>query len=441
MHPLPPGPSAPPLVQSARFGFRPYELLAACAARWGDAFTLRLHARPPHVVFSRPDAIRAIFTAASDDLRAGEGNAHILPFVGPGSLLVLDGARHLDERRVVLPAFTGDHLGAYAATMRDVTTAAIARWPRGRPFRLHRALQAITFEVILRTVFGLSHAAKRDQVRALLAPFLARAGGVTAPLVLLVPALQRDLGAWSPMGFFRRRMREVDAIVDDEIRARRSGPPRDDDVLGLLVAARRADGAALTDAELHDELFTLLMTGHETTATALAWVFHRLLTTPDVLARVRAEGDGGYLDAVVGETLRLRPVFATVVRAVARPTRIAGWDLPAGVMAVASPYLTHRRADVWPDPESFHPDRFHGRRVDPYAYYPFGGGVRRCIGAAFATFEIRLVVAEVLARVDLALAGARDARPVGRNVSVAPAGGVPVVATDRCSAASTPTAG
>jgi cytochrome P450 len=441
---LPPGPAAPAIVQGLRFVRRPVEWFDECRDRYGDPFTIRLPSSPPVVLFSDPAAIRDIFTGDDDALHAGEATIILRPILGANSVLLLDGARHLHERRMMMPPFHGDRMRAYGATMRDVTERALATWPVGTPFPLMPRTQAITLDVIMRTVFGLSDGATMSTLRDRLRRFVAIA---VNPLYLW-PVLQVDLGPLSPWGRFQRLRREIDRLLGEEIATRRAtdGAERTD-VLSLLLAARDEHGEPMGETELRDELMTLLLAGHETTATALAWTMHRILTAPDVLARVRGEiaavaGDGGrlapedvgrleYLDAVVKETMRLNPVIPDVMRIVKRPLRIGGIDLPAGVGATPNIHAAHRRPETWPDPLAFRPERFLGTRPSPYEYFPFGGGVRRCLGMAFALYEMKIVLATLLARADFAIAPGYGVRVVRRNVTWVPSEGMPVVVTRR----------
>jgi cytochrome P450 len=439
---LPPGPTAPRFVQFLLDGFWPTRFMEGCARRYGDPFTIRFPWTPHLVFFSHPDAIRDIFTADPADLRAGEANVDLLPVLGQHSLLLLDGARHLRERRLMLPPFHGERMQAYGRIMREVTDRSIDAWPVGQPFPIHARMQGITLDVILRAVFGVEDGARQTELRDALTRLIAF---VTSPaaVFLFVPSLQRDVGPLSPGGRFARLGRRVDALIYAEIARRRTeGPGGREDILSMLVEARDEDGRPMSDQELRDEMITLLLAGHETTATSLAWAFHRVLSRPDVLAKLRAEiaqvvGTGPvapqhvsaleYLDAVVKETARLNPVVPNVGRRLRTPTWIGGHHLPAGVVAAPCMYLTHRRPDVWPDPERFDPERFIGTRPSPYAFFPFGGGVRRCIGAAFATYEMKVVLAQVLSRVELRAAPGYRVRLVRRTVTFAPSGGVPVV--------------
>ena len=440
---LPPGPRLPAILQGLQFVLRPTGFVDDCRRRYGDPFTLRVPVSGSVVLFSHPDAVREIFTGDADALRAGEANTILGPILGGSSLLLLDGPRHLRERRMMLPSFHGERMLAYGAVMRDVTAAAIAHWPTGQPFPVLTETQAITLDVIVRTVFGVTDPARAAHLTDRLRRFVAIA---VNPLYLW-PRLQLDLGPWSPWGRFVRLRGEIDALLDAEIAAHRSaGDPAADDVLALLLEARDEDGKPMADADLRDQLVTLLMAGHETTATALAWTLHRILTEPGVEQRLRDEltaVTGGrpvepadvarleYLDGVVKETLRLNPVIPDVMRILTAPTRIGGLDLPAGIGVAPNIHAAHRRPDVWPDPERFDPERFIGTRPNPYAFFPFGGGVRRCLGMAFALYEMKMVLATVLARAEIALAPGYGIRVVRRNVTWAPSEGMPIVLTRR----------
>ena len=444
---LPPGPRRPPLLQSLRYVRQPYEAVEESGRRWGNCFTARALGQPPTVIFADPDAIKDIFMGDPDELRGGEGNAWVLgPILGWHSLLVLDGARHFRERKLLLPPFHGERIHVYGRIMQQITRRVVDTWPLGSPFPVHRELQAITLDVILRAVFGIDEGEELARLRACLLRLLALANG-SAAAFLFIPALRIDLGRFSPWGRFVRDRRDFAAILLAAIaRRRREGTAGRTDVLSMLIDARDEYGEPMRDEELLDEMFTLLMAGHETTATSLAWVLYHVLPRPDVFEKLRAELgrvlDGGavepehvvkleYLDAVIKESARLTPVATNVLRVLKAPARIGGLDLPAGVGVSASIYLTHHRPDLWPDPELFAPERFIGARPNPYTFLPFGGGDRRCLGAAFATYEMKVVLAELLARVDLQIAPGYRMRPVLRTVTVAPSAGMPVVVEAR----------
>jgi cytochrome P450 len=440
---LPPGPRLPALLQGLRFVAEPVAFFERCRRRYGDPFTVHIPVSGRVVLFSDPAAIREIFTGDADVFRAGEANGILRGILGPRSLLLLDGAQHLTERRMMMPPFHGERMLAYGDVMRDVTERAIARWPLGRPFPVLAEMQAITLEVIVRTVFGVVDEDRGARLTDLLRRFI----GIAVQPLLLWPPLQIDLGSQSPWGRFLRLRRDIDALLDAEIAQRRATSDTSaEDVLSLLLAARDEEGRPMPDEALRDELMTLLLAGHETTATALAWALHRVLTEPGVLDRLRDEirRVGGnetlapadvsrldYLDGVVKETLRLNPVIPDVMRILARPARIGGHDLPAGIGVAPNIYATHRRPDVWPEPERFRPERFVGARPSPYEFFPFGGGVRRCLGMAFALYEMRVVLATILARAELEVAPGYGLRIVRRNVTWAPSEGMPVVLTRR----------
>ncbi|HZP42406.1 MAG TPA: cytochrome P450 [Candidatus Binatia bacterium] len=439
---VPPGPAMAPVFQVLRWLRHPIEFMEECAATYGDCFTLRLAASPPLVFFSHPNAVREILTGDDDEMRAGEANFSVAPVLGQHSLLVLDGPRHRHTRRLMLPPFHGERMHAYGDTICAIADAAIDRWPLGVPFPIHPEMQAITLDAIMQTVFGLDGSRHLPALRGLLLELLR----CTATPLMRLPWTRRDRRP-KPWSEAVRLKRELDALLVDEVASRRGiGWPGREDVLGMLIDARDESGRPLSDADLCDELMTLLVAGHETTATSLAWIVSRLLNHPEVLDRLRAEladaARGGaltpervrelpYLDAAIKETLRLDPVFAVVGRRLTRPTRIGGHALPAGVIVTPCIYLTHRRPDVWPDPERFDPSRFLGVRPSPYEFLPFGGGMRRCLGMAFAVYEMQLVVARLVSRTVLRLAVDAPARTVRRNITLAPAGGVPVVLESR----------
>jgi cytochrome P450 len=441
---LPPGPAGSSFRHLLRWIRNPIGLMEEGARDFGDCFTVRfpslpwLAPNPPIVFFSDPAAVREIFTADNDRAHAGEANVDLAPLLGEHSLLLLDGPRHLRERRLMQPPFHGERMLAYGRVMQETTDLVVAGWPIGRPFPVRPEMQRITLDVIMRTVFGVTKGL--DGLGAALTRLL-DAG--TNPLAMLVPL---ELGGLTPRGRFARVAREVDAALFAEIARRRAGEGLGDDILSILVAARDEAGEPMSDAELRDEMITLLVAGYETTATALAWAFHRILSTPAVLERIQAEiaevvGDGpvrpehvsrlAFVDATAKETLRLNPVVPLVGRVLKAPMRIGGVDLPEGVVAAPCIYLAHRRSDVYPDPERFDPERFLGKPANPYTFFPFGGGVRRCIGMAFALYEMKIVLASILARVTLRAAPGTRVTVVPKTFLFAPSGGMPVVVDRR----------
>jgi cytochrome P450 family 135 len=414
---LPPGPRAPRVAQMAAWLARPLWFASQCRARYGDAFTVRIEERP-WVMLADPAAIRAVFTAPPDLVHAGDANAILRPMLGPSSVLLLDGAEHLHQRRLMLPAFHGARLERYRRIMVDATDRALAGWVPGEPVSLRPHAQAITLEVIVRAVFGVEAGPAHDRLRELLSGVLDRLTRVRRMVLVAT------LGPHHPrmIALFRRELAAVDAELHRLIAERRAAPDlaERDDVLSTLLLARDESGAGLSDGELRDELMTLLVAGHETTANSLAWAFERLSRTPGGLERVAA--DPAYAEAAVRETLRLRPVIALVARRLTRAAEIGGLRLPAGAVVTPCILLVHRRPDVYPEPDAFRPERFLEAPPGTYTWIPFGGGVRRCLGATFAQMELQVVLRRIASRVALEPVG--DPEPVRRRaITLVPARG------------------
>jgi cytochrome P450 len=425
---LPPGPTASRPLQTLRWIFRPGAMLEDCRRRYGDMFTLRIAHEGTWVFLAHPDAVKQVFTGAPSVLHAGEANVVLLPMLGHHSLLLLDEAAHMSQRKLMLPSFHGERMRGYERVMADVAGAEIDRWPLGAPHPVRPVMQRITLEVIMRTVFGVQDEARRGPLRDVLGEALEWG---TDPRRM---ALMASLGPhrMTDLRILRRVRDPADELIYEEIRRRREAPDlaERDDVLSLLLQARHEDGSAMTDEELRDELMTLLVAGHETTASALAWAVERLVRHPDKLARLR-DGEDEYLDAVCKETLRLRPILALVLRRLTEPMEIGGRVLPAGVNVAPCIYLVHRRADVYPEPLAFRPERFLEQPAGTYTWIPFGGGVRRCLGASFALVEMKVVLRELVARLDLRAADARPERITRRAITLVPERGGTVVAQRR----------
>jgi cytochrome P450 len=421
---LPPRPDLGVLNMNLGFVLWPTRFLDACQAKRGDFFTLHPQKGRWIVVTSDPQTIKEVFTGDPNLLHAGAGNIVLQPILGSRSVLLLDGAEHLRQRRLMLPAFHGERMRVYADVMRAAAERAIAQWPRGRRFDVLPSMQAITLEVILRAVFGVT---EPERVKELSEPLRGVLDVVASRRrVLALMLTSGRMGARSPWTRFVESRRRADELLHAEIRARRDDPTERDDVLSMLLAARDEDGNALSDDELRDELMTLLVAGHETTATALAWTLERLARHPDALAGVVAEqraGGSELLEATIKETLRLRPVVPAVVRQLQAPMTFGGWDLPAGVHIGPSIYLLHRRPDLYPDPLAFRPERFLERSYGTYEWIPFGGGIRRCLGASFALFEMRVVLSTLLERVQLQPARGSGETVARRAITFAPARG------------------
>ena len=400
---LPPGPRMPRVMQTAIWARRAQWMLAQSAARFGETFTLRILHEGTWVMLSNPEHVKQVFTGDPKVFHAGEGNRILLPVLGPHSLLLLDEDAHMQQRKLLLPPFHGARMQGYRDLMQEVASAEMQTWPRGETYRLRPRMQALTLEIILRTVFGLREGERIERVRCELRSLL---NLLTSPQALLLPVLMgpERLAGFGP---FRGLLRRVDRLIYEEIAERRtSGDLAErEDILSLLLLARDADsGEQMSDSELRDELLTLLVAGHETTANALAWAVERLAHHPQKLTRIKEEvhsGETTYLDAVVTETLRLRPVISLVARRLTAPVQIGEWLLPAGVTVTPAIYLVHRRPDIYPEPERFLPERFLDKQPGTYTWIPFGGGVRRCLGGAFAQFEMAVVLAELVKRWDV----------------------------------------
>jgi cytochrome P450 len=425
---LPPGPSWPSTVQTVAWMTRPKPFLRRARERYGDVFTVSLRTGEDFVMLADPDAVKQVFTGDPEIFRAGEGNRVLLPLLGKHSVLLLDGAEHLRQRRLLLPPFHGERMQRYREIMEEATVREVAQWVPGAPIQLARRMQEVTLEVIMRAVFGVTGQAELQHLRRVLLDMLdwTMAPQRFALLALMSPA---RLSRYRP---FQRVLTPVDDALLAEIARRRGAEDlaEREDILSLLLQAVDEDGEGLTDAELRDELLTLLVAGHETTATALGWAFERLLRHPEALARATEDarsGDGAYLDAVGKEVLRLKPVLPVVARRLREPVTIGGYDLPAGADVAPCIYLVHHREDVYPEPDAFRPERFLGVKGGTYTWLPFGGGVRRCIGASFALFELQVVLGAVLRSVDLHPVDARSEPTARRTITLVPGRGAEAV--------------
>jgi cytochrome P450 len=407
---LPPGPPYPRPVQTLGWVKRPMAFMERCRERYGDAFTLRIAHEGTWVLLSDPDAVRQVFTGDPRLLHAGEANVVLLPVLGSHSVLLLDEDPHMRQRKLMLPPLHGERLARHAEAMREIAEREVAGWPAGEPIALAPRMQDVTLEVIVRTVFGLEGGERQRELRRRLRAaldLLVAPGPYLVFLLLVGPRRAAEMPA------LHRVLKPVDDLLFDEIASRREDPllGERDDVLSLLLQARHDDGEPMSDRELRDELMTLLVAGHETTATAVSWAVERLLRHPDKLERARS-GDEEYMDAIVKETLRLRPVIPLVARKLKEPMEIGGWNLPAGATAAPCIHLIHRREDIYPEPRAFRPERFLEQPAGTYTWIPFGGGVRRCLGAAFALQEMKIVLQAILAQAPL-----RPVRPDSERVS------------------------
>jgi cytochrome P450 family 135 len=394
---LPPGPRAPAVWQTIAWMTRPGAFLRRVHARFGDPATIRTYwTEEPMVLFSSPDAVRAVFRLDPAIAPAGQSWEFLRPFAGPHSILLLDGEEHLRERRLMQGPFHGERMRAFAPMIAELARAEFATW-RGRVVALER-MRELTLAIILRVVFGVRDP---DEVAALRGRIDDTLGTVRSlPWVLAMAVVRKDLGPRSPWGRFRIAVERFDAMLFEllaRLRARdrdRTGQPEDDSVLSVLMAQRDEEGNPPSDQHLRDELVALLVGGHDSSAASLAWAFERLAHHPGVQARLR-EGDPAYLDGVVKESLRIRPPLTIAPRLLLEPARIGEVTIPAGVQVAACLWLACRREDLWPDASEFRPERWLGESAatpNPLSWIPFGGGVRRCAGAPFAEMEMREVI-------------------------------------------------
>jgi cytochrome P450 family 135 len=428
---LPPGPQLPRALLTLAFLLSPPRFMDACRRRYGDVVFMSTAFDSGFVLVFDPEVVREVFRAPPERLRAGEANAVLAPLLGERSVLLLDGSEHLRQRRLLLPPFHGKRLQAHQDVMRDAADAQIDAWPRGEPFALLPSMQALTLEVIMTAIFGVEQGARREELKRRIRAALEPLRGRRARMLVLALSAGRfgDRGA---MARFQAQRRALDEAIYSEIERRRAADDLDerDDVMSMLLQARHEDGEPMTNQELRDELVTLLVAGHETTATGLAWTFDLVLHTPRVLERLQRDADPEYVEAVVKESLRLRPVVPGVGRVVrGGPYELAGYVLPTGTEINPSISMIHRRSDRYPSPADFRPERFLGPDApDTYTWLPFGGGTRRCLGASFALQEMRIVLTRVLERVTLRPAGSRPSKVRRQGITLVPADGVRVVA-------------
>jgi len=431
---LPAGPSESPALQTVRWLLRPIAFMETCRRRFGDAFSVRFMGfQTPMVMVSDPEVIRALYSERENGLPPGR-TVTLLPLMGPRSVLLLEGAEHLQRRRAMLAPFHGERMRAYEDAVTDIADRDIHGWPLERPFALHPRMQGVTLAVILDAVFGVTDPQRRELLRRLLPRLL---DNTSSPGLQFRILLARRFNRPGPLAQLRELSREIDTVLLAEIAQRRRDPAAAGrtDILSLLLLARFDDGGGMDDRELRDQLMTLLLAGHETTATALAWTVDLLLRYPVVLARLTAELDAqdgdAYLRAVIQESLRLRPVVPLAGRHLASELSVNGLSLPAGSDVTPAIWLTHTRPDLYPEPLAFRPERFLERAPTTYGWIPFGGGVRRCLGAAFAEMEMRVVLGTIL-RSRVLRAASHDAeRPIRRNVTLSPRDGTRIIASAR----------
>ncbi|HET9677967.1 MAG TPA: cytochrome P450 [Solirubrobacterales bacterium] len=418
---LPPGPRMPRALQTAIWSRKAQWFLEQSRARFGPMFTIRIAYEGDWVVVTDPELVKQVFTGDPRVFHAGEGNQILRPILGENSVLVLDEKKHIAQRKLLLPPFHGERMQAYGAKMAEIAAREIESWPAGTPYKLRPRMQAITLEIVIETVFGVHGGERMGQLRDALRDFL----DLTSDPRALLPILMIGPDRISQVPAFRRRIARVDELLALEIAERRGAEDlaERDDVLSMLVQARHDDDSPMSDAEIRDELLTLLVAGHETTATALSWAMERLTRHPEKLERLRDEVEAGeedYLTATIQETLRLRPVIVIVIRKLTEPVELGGYELPAGARVVPSIHLIHRDPEIYPEPDRFLPERFLDNPPGTYTWIPFGGGVRRCLGAAFAQFEMQVVLRELVRRWEIKPASAASERPFRRAITETP---------------------
>ncbi|MFH7026991.1 MAG: cytochrome P450 [Heteroscytonema crispum UTEX LB 1556] len=426
---------------------KPLDYLQKMQERYGDIFITEFAGLQTQCVISNPQAIQEIFTADSKLFESGSANPIVQPLVGANSLILLDGEPHLQQRKLLMPSFHGERMRAYGQIIYDITKQVMSQLTIGESFIARPKMQDISLNVILRAVFGFKEGERYQQIRQVLTKMLDSFNNPLSVVFLFFKSFQHDLGAWSPWGNFLRQRELLDKLLYQEISDRRvQNASYGEDILSLLLSARDENGQPMTDVELRDELMTMLFAGHETTATALAWALYWIHYLPEVREKLLQELNSididntdpmeiarlPYLNAVCSETLRIYPVvFFTLPRILQAPMKLMGYELPKGLILSPSIYSVHHRPDIYPEPKRFKPERFLERQFSPYEYMPFGGGNRRCLGAALALFEMKLVLATVLSHYSLTLAEKRPLLPVRRGITFVPQGGVHLVLNER----------
>ncbi len=443
-HKLPDGSKVPALFQLINWIVRPFDYLEECAEKYGDIFTMRLFGLPPLVFIANPQGIKAIFSTDAKYFDVGRTNDLARPILGNNSLIIMDGSRHKRERKLLMPPFHGEKIKSYASSICQITETVTSRWEIKKPFIARDMAQEITLKVIMQTVFGVSGGEKYERLRSLLANWLDITASPVRSSFIFLKFLQVDLGAWSPWGNFIRTRQKIYNLLQAEIEERRTNPEKlDNDILSLMLSATDEDGQSMSDDQLKDELITLLVAGHETTATSLAWAFYWLEKSPEIKAKLLQEIDSlgknpdpieisrlPYLTAVCQETLRLYPIVPIAFGRIAnQDLEIMGRYFESGTTFVPCIYLTHHREDLYPNSKQFKPERFLERNYTPYEFIPFGGGVRLCLGYALAMLEMKLVIASILSKYNLELADRKPIKPMRRGGTVAPSNGVPLVLT------------
>jgi cytochrome P450 family 110 len=442
---LPSGPKTPRLLQNIQFVTDPLAYMEAAQERYGDIFStlaFSFHSQPTLIV-SNPEALKQILTNDTKDFNApSDLNQIMIPWMGSSSVLVIDGEPHRRQRRLLMPPFHGERLRSYGQTICDITAKVMEQQTMGEIFSARSTMLDVSIKIMMEVLFGSHDAERCEQIIYLMLTLMK---DFENPLLLasgFLPFLQRDLGSWSPWGYFVRMRQQIDDLIYAEIDERRQKPdPERADVLSLLLSARDEAGEPMTNQELRDQLISILFVGHENTSTGMAWALYWVHKQPEVCHKLLAELESlgespdamsiarlPYLTAVCNETLRMSSVNILLSgRMVRTPLELMGYKLSPGTAIFGSIYLTHRREDLYPEPKQFKPERFLERQFSPYEFLPFGGGNRSCIGANLAVLKIKLALATILSRYKLALADNRPERLQGRGVVLVPANGVKMV--------------
>ncbi|MEA5534924.1 cytochrome P450 [Crocosphaera sp. XPORK-15E] len=450
-HKLPDSPQTQPWLQMLQWALNPLKFLENSARDYGDIFTLNIGFNGrPQVIISNPQGIQEIFTADINKLDSGNpkilerdsGERYNRAFIGGQSVVTFDGDRHKQRRKLLMPPFHGERMRAYGEVINDITQQVTSKWKINEPFSVRSSTQGISFQVILKAVFGLEDGERYDKINQLLTKRLEGGNSILRILLIVFPILQKNLGPLSPWGRLKENQKKIDELIYAEIDERKANlDPSRTDILSLMMTARDENGEAMKDIELRDELMTLLFAGHETTATSLAWAFYWIHYLPEVREKLLNELDSlgenpdpnviyqlPYLDAVCKETLRIYPpAILAFPRRVLSPIEIMGYQFEPGTMISPCIYLTHHREDIYPEPKQFKPERFLESQFSSSEYLPFGGGNRICLGMAFAKFEMKLVLATILSNWELALADQQPVKPVRRGILISPSNGVKMI--------------
>ena len=433
------GPKTPVILQRMQWILDPVQTMETCVQKYGDIFRLKIGlGGQPLVYLSNPESIQEILTKDNSEYNA-PASPILKSMFGEKSMVLLEGDRHRRERKLLMPPFHGDRMRNYGELICNLTIQTAKELPIGEKFIARQLMQKITLQVILQAVFGLYDSPRLSQIRPILANFLELTASPLRSTIIFLPFLRQDWGSWSPWGRYQRQMQQLDELLYAEINERRAQlDPNRTDILTLMLLARDESGQGMTNQEIRDELMTLLIAGHETTATALAWAVYWVHKQPEVYQKLTEELETletdadpmtifrlPYLTAVCQETLRIYPVgMLTFPRVPTKPVELQGYDLEPGTLVMGCIYLTHHREDLYPEPKKFKPERFLERQFSPYQYLPFGGGSRRCLGMALANFEMRLVLATLMSNFEIALADNRPVKPQRRGLTLGPAGGV-----------------